>query len=341
MTQVSPGTALTEIASAFAMQVAPSKLAGKVVVVTGGSSGIGRAAAVELARRGARVVVAARREAALEETVQMCREVGGDGMAVIADVTREADVVQLAERALAVTGRIDVWVNNAGVTLFGPLEDTPIEEHRRVVETNLWGAVHGARAVVPIFRRQGSGVLINVSSILGKIGQPFVPSYVISKFALRGLSEALRAELANQPGIEVCTLLPYAVDTPHFRAGANLVGRQAHAMPPVQAPELVARALADLAEHPRRERHVPRSAAAGLALHSLFPGLVERVIHDALSRWHFGQLQEPDAAGNLWQPDQGAATVHGQRRPRIGLPRLIAWLFGHYAGRALAAARTA
>jgi NAD(P)-dependent dehydrogenase (short-subunit alcohol dehydrogenase family) len=216
---------------------AQSRLDGSVVVVTGASSGLGRASAVELARRGANVVVSARRQAALEETAALCRAQGSDARVVVADVTDEGAVGELARRALDINGSIDAWVNNAGVTSFGPLEDTPLDEHRRVIETNLWGSIHGARAIVPIFKRQGRGVLINVGSILSKVGQPFVPSYVISKFALRGLSDALRAELAAHPRIHVCTLLPYAIDTPHFQSAANLIGRQPFAMPPVQSPE--------------------------------------------------------------------------------------------------------
>lgn len=306
----------------------------QTVVITGASSGIGRAAALELARRGARLIVAARRIDAIEDTAQRCRELGAEALAVVSDVTVEKDVAHLASRALEVNGAIDVWVNNAGVTAFGSLEGTPLEEHRRVVETNLWGAVYGARAALPVFRRQGRGTLINVGSILSKVGQPFVPSYVISKFALRGLSEALRAEVANQPNIHICTLLPYAVDTPHFQAGANFVGREAHAMPPAQSPEVVARALVDLIDRPRRELHVPRSAQLGLALHALFPRAVERVIHDALSRWHFGAPQQL-GSGNLWEGKLEPPTIHGERPPQLSFQALIAWLFGHYASRAL------
>lgn len=314
-----------------------SKLAGKVVVVTGASSGLGRAAALELARRKARVVLAARRAETLENTANKCREAGADVRAVVADVTKEADIASLVDRALELTGGIDVWVNNAGVTAFGSLASTPIEDHRRVVETNLWGAVYGARAVVPIFRRQGQGVLINVGSILSKVGQPFVPSYVISKFALRGLSEALRAELADQPNIHVCTLLPYAIDTPHFQVGANLVGRKPYAMPPMQSPEHVARQLASLAERPRRELHVPRVAALGLGLHALFPRAVEHVIHEALSRWHFGAMQEIDARGNLWTPPNEPPHAHGRRPAQLGFASLVGWVFGHYGARGLRA----
>jgi len=312
-------------------------LSDQVIVVTGASSGLGRAAAVELARRGARLVLAARRAEALESCAELCREIGAEALAVPADVTNEGDVARIVETALEAWGRLDAWVNNAGITAFGALESTPVADLRRVLETNLWGAVHGSRAVIPLFRRQGHGVIVNVGSILSKVGQPFVPAYVISKFALHGLTEALRAELADQPGIQVCTLLPYAIDTPHFQVGANLIGRQPHAMPPVQSPEVVARALADLIERPRRELHVPRVAALGLALHALFPAPVEHMIHDALARFHFGAPSPIDPKGNLWRAADEPGTIHGERKPLIGFSGLVGWLLGHYAARGVRA----
>lgn len=314
-----------------------SDLTGKVVVITGASSGLGRAASLELAREGARLVIASRRAETLENTAELCRQAGAEVLTVVTDVTDEGSVNRLATRAQELTGSIDVWVNNAGVTVFGSLEGTPLEDHRRVLETNLWGAVYGARAVVPMFRRQGYGVLLNVGSILGKVGQPFVPSYVISKFALRGLSEALRSELADCPGIHVCTLLPYAIDTPHFQLGANLVGRKPHAMPPVQSPEHVARQLVALIKKPRRELHVPRIAAVALAVHSLFPGPVERVIHDVLARFHFSGGQQLNTAGNLWAPSTEPPSMHGTRKPRAGLATVVGWTLGHFALRGLRA----
>jgi NAD(P)-dependent dehydrogenase (short-subunit alcohol dehydrogenase family) len=301
----------------------------RIVVLTGASSGLGRAAAIEFARRGAHVVLAARRGDALEETARLCREAGGDATVVVTDVTREDDVRALVDAALALRGRIDVWVNNAGVTLFAPLEGAPFEEHRRVIEVNLFGAMYAARAVVPVFRRQRRGVMINVGSILSKIGQPFVPSYVISKFALRGLTEALRTELADLRDVHVCSLLPYAIDTPHFESGGNRVGREAFSMPPVQEPQKVARVMADLAERPVRERHVPRIALLGLALHAILPRTTERLILDVLREWHFGDRPEPRVHGNLFAPDDDVSTAHGTRPPQLGLPALAAWIVGH------------
>jgi short-subunit dehydrogenase len=308
------------------MGSARSKLAGRVVVVTGASSGIGREAALQFARKGCQLVLAARREHELQHVAACCRELGASALVVPTDVSIERDVQDLTSAALAQHGRIDVWVNNAGVTLFARLTDAAFAEHRRVIETNLFGAMHGARAVLPVFRQQKQGVLINVGSVLSEVGQPFVPSYVISKFALRGLSEVLRSELAEEPGVHVCTVFPYAVDTPHFQSGANRIGRQARAMPPMQPPEKVAAAIVALAARPRRELHVPHVAALGLALHWLFPNTTERLLLRALSRFHFDGARQPSTDGNLHEPLEEKGAVHGDRPPQLSSPAFALWL---------------
>ena len=297
----------------------------KVVVITGASSGLGREAARQFAQRGCKVVVAARRRDDLERTVELCKQAGGSALAVVTDVTEEAQVARLAERTLEAFGRIDVWINNAGVTLCAPLEQGPFADHRRVIETNLFGAMLGARAALPVFRRQRRGGLINGGSILSKVGQPFVPTYSISKFALRGMTEALRAEVAEMPNVHVCTLLPFVIDTPHFQTGGNLVGRKARAMPPMQAPEKVARALVRLVERPRRELHVPRIATLGFVAHWLFPRTTERLLLRALRKWHFSSQPEAATTGNLYAPLAEKGERHGRRPPQISTPGFAAW----------------
>jgi NAD(P)-dependent dehydrogenase (short-subunit alcohol dehydrogenase family) len=303
-----------------------ASLAGKVVVVTGASSGLGRAAAVEFARRGARVVVAARRAHALEDTVRLCREVGGEALSVPTDVTKDDDVQRLMQASLALEGRIDVWVNNAGTTLFAPLEQGPFEDHLRVIDTNLFGAMRCARLLIPVFKRQRCGVLINVGSILSKVGQPYVPSYVVSKFGLCGLTEALRTELADLPDVHVCSLLPYAVKTPHFESAANYTGLVPRPVPPVQEPLKVAKALVDLAERPRRERHVPRVALLGLALHALMPRAVERTLLEVLNSWLLGPESAAYGQGTLVAPERQSAAVHGTNAPKSDTLHLASWV---------------
>lgn len=302
------------------------KLRDKVVVITGASSGLGRAIAVELAGRGARLVLAARRLDDLEAVAAECRAAGGDAIVVDTDVTVEAQVHNLADVALDRWGQIDVWINNAGVTVFGLLEQGDFEPHRRVLETNLFGSMYGARAAIPIFREQHRGTLINIGSVLSEVGHAFVPSYVVSKFAVRGLTEALRVEVADEPDIHVCTVIPYAMDTPHFQDAANELGERAYAMPPVQHPEKVARVVADVAERPRRVRHVPRIAALGVALHALRPRLVERLLLDSLRTWHLdGQTELTE--GNLYEPASAHGEIRGERTPRIKTPTFFLWLF--------------
>lgn len=269
-------------------------------------------------------MLAARRQDALEETAKRCRDGGAQAIVVETDVSIEAEVNELARRALEAYGRIDVWVNNAGVTMFSRLEDGATEDHRRVIETNLFGAIYGARAVIPIFRRQRRGVLVNVGSVLSEVGQAFVPSYVISKFGVHGLSETLRVELADEPDIHVCTIIPFSIDTPHFEAAANDIGRAAYALPPMQSPEKVARALASLCERPRRVRFVPRSIVLGLALHALAPRASERLLLDALRTYHL-QERQPQTEGNLYEPRRELARTHGERPPQVSTPRFLAW----------------
>lgn len=309
-----------------------TKLRNSVVVITGASSGLGRAVAVEMAKHGASVVLAARRGESLEDTARTCRSAGGSALVVETDVTEEEQVEHLAAAAIEKFGRIDVWINNAGVTLFSPLEDAPFELHQRVIETNLMGAMLGARAAVPIFRQQKRGVLINVGSVLGEIGHAFVPSYVISKFGIHGLSEALRVELADEPDIHVCTVFPYSIDTPHFEAAANKIQREIRALPPMQSPEKVARAIARLAEKPRRTRHVPRSLVLGLALHAMMPKASERLLLDALRKWHVSDDTQAATEGNLFEPaPKEIERTHGDRPPMLATPRFFAWAAARFA----------
>src|ERR1043166_5831964 len=231
-------------------------IADSVIVITGASSGIGRATAQELASRGAHLVVGARDVAALE----------GLGTAIKCDVTREADVQALARAAVAKFGRIDVWINNAGVYLVGRFEDSPADVFRRVLETNFFGTVHGARAALQQFRKQRRGILINIDSVVASAPQPYTTAYVASKYAVRGFSASLRMELALEKGheIEVCTILPASIDTPLFSHTANYLGRKVKAMSPVNRPEVVARAIASVIERPRRETLVGRGLSMTL-----------------------------------------------------------------------------
>jgi NAD(P)-dependent dehydrogenase (short-subunit alcohol dehydrogenase family) len=260
----------------------------------------------------------------LREVAERCDSLGASTHIVVTDMTRSSDIERLVDETLARWGRIDIWVNNAGTTLFARLEEGEFEAHRQVLETNLIGAMYAARLAIPVFRRQGTGTIINVGSVLSQVGQAFVPSYVISKFGLQGLTEALRTEFADDEQIHVCTVLPYATDTPHFEDGGNQIGRRAHAMPPTQDPEQVAAAIVDVAARPRRQRYVPRYIALGVMLHWLAPNVTERLLLHALQKFHLVSAQ-PHTRGNLFGPTSAKGSVRGVRGPVIGRWAFAAW----------------
>jgi NAD(P)-dependent dehydrogenase (short-subunit alcohol dehydrogenase family) len=294
------------------------KLDGAVVVVTGASSGIGRATALVFAERGAQVVVAARRVDALEELARECQAAGGQALAVPTDTTDEAAVAELVRRAVERFGRIDVWVNNAGVYLLGSLEATPPEAFRRVLETNFFGYVHGARAVLPHFRQQGHGVLINNASVYSHVAAPWLTAYVSSKFAVRGFSEALRQELTDLPDVHVCTVSPSPIDTPIFASTANYSGRAVKAPPPTYPPQQVAGAILASALHPKRERIVGGAGRLVTVAEAVAPRRFERVNRRYVNRLQFAAEPAPATVGNLHAPvSDGRAEVRGgwRRRP--------------------------
>ena len=297
---------------------------GRVILITGASSGIGRLTAHGFAREGASLVLAARQLAALEDAARECRALGARETVVVeTDVAEPGDVDRLAARAVADFGRIDVWVNNAGVTALGRFEDTPPDVFRRVVETNLFGCVHGARAAMRIFRKQGRGVLINMSSMLGVVGEPYASAYVASKFAIRGFSESLRQEVLDAPGIRICTVLPAAMDTPIFRWAANYALRPAKAVAPVYDARRTARLVVRLSHRPRREAVAGGFGRLLMLGRRVWPSLTEHAIARATPGLQFarGNGERPPTAGNVFVPAPagGHAVTGAWPRTRSGV----------------------
>lgn len=302
------------------------ELSTATVVITGASSGIGRATAIAFAEEGANVVLAARNAATLQQAAADCEKAGGQALAVPTDVADEAAVQALARQTVQRFGRIDVWVNNAGVILYGHFEETPSEAFRRVIETNLFGEIHGSRAALAQFRNQRRGVLINVASLWGRITSPYVNAYVTSKFGVRAFSDCLRQGLADLPGhedINVCTILPESIDTPIFRHAGNYAGREARAVPPIAAPERVARTILRCAQHPRREVTV---GGAGHLLelgHWLMPESVfSWMVPYVFGLTALGAEGVESTSGNLFEPMPELNQIDGGYR-HSGIRRVI------------------
>jgi NAD(P)-dependent dehydrogenase (short-subunit alcohol dehydrogenase family) len=286
-------------------------LSGATIVVTGASSGIGRLTALRLAERGANVVVAARRDGPLGTLVEECRRRGGEALGVRTDVADETSVRTLGEAALSRFGRIDGWVNNASVSLIGPFEELPADAFRRTIDVNFHGVVHGSRVALEAFRRQGEGTLVNVASLAGRVGAPYYSAYAAAKHAVVGFSQSLRMELAKSPGINVCTVMPAAIDTPFFQHSGNFAGRPFKPIRPFYQPELVADLIVDLLERPRREVFAGEMAGPSSLFRNLAPGVFERIYGAMVKRDHFAQEPQAPTLGNVFEPVAHGIEVHG------------------------------
>jgi short-subunit dehydrogenase len=287
------------------------------VVITGASSGIGQATAELFARRKARMVLAARNIDALDDVAVRCKAAGGQATVVQTDVTDIGEARSLAERALAELGSIDVWFSNVGVGAIGRYQDTPMDAHEQVIRSNLIGHMNDAHVVLPIFLEQRRGTFINMISLGAFAAAPYAAAYSASKFGLRGFSEALRGELADQPDIQICDVYPGFVDTPGIRHGANFVARTLSAPPPVLNPWRVAAAIVRLADKPRHTTLVGSTAVLTRVAHTLSPSLTSR----AMARFMSGYFDRAEPVelteGNLFEPSPDAAVVEGGlRNPR-------------------------
>lgn len=289
----------------------PGVLKGKVIVITGASSGVGHAAALAFARHGTRLVLAARREEALKDVVKQCEKLGSSAIAVITDVTKSAEVKQLAEKAVEFGGRLDVWVNNAGVLAAGSFSDTPVEVHDQVIRTNLMGYIYGAHAALPYFKKQGSGVLIKHISVGGWFPTPFMTGYSASKFALRGFSESLRGELTRWPGIYVCNLFPAFLDTPGIQHAGNYSGTVLRPAPPIYDPQRVARAMIAVAKYPRNSVAIGSAASFLRVVHFLLPTLSAAITAKVIETYFKKGESTEATSGNLFHPVEFGISIHG------------------------------
>jgi len=292
------------------------ELTNKAIVITGASSGVGRAAAFEFAKYQPALILAARNEETLNEVAHECDRLGATVLVVATDVTDPGSVINLANAANDWAGRIDVWINNAGVLAAGEFGYTPVEVHEQVIRTNLLGYIYGAHAVMPIFKAQQSGVLINNISISGFIPVPYSAGYTASKFGLRGFSEALKAELAVWRDIHVCDLFPAFLDTPGIHHAGNYTNKVLKPAPPVYDPQLVAEAMVQLAVSPRSNKYIGGASLALKISHALFPELTTKLTGFAMRRYFKGAGSLPPTNGNIFNTvDYGMSTNGGFEIP--------------------------
>jgi NAD(P)-dependent dehydrogenase (short-subunit alcohol dehydrogenase family) len=283
-----------------AMKPQLKSLSDQVVVITGASSGIGLVTAKMAAEEGAKVVLASRNENDLRTAVEDIRQQGGQAVHAVADVADPEQVEKIAETALQSFGRIDTWVNNAGVALYGRSLDLSIEDMRRQFDVLYWGVVHGCRAAVPHLRRQG-GSLINVASVLADRSVPLQGNYCAAKHAVKGFTDTLRMELeAEGLPISVTLVKPTSIDTPLFDKAKSLLGVRPQPVSPVYAPEIVARAILDCAQQPVRELNV---GGAGRAM-TAASGIAPRLSDLTLEKIGFESQKSDVPAGrdNLYAP---------------------------------------
>jgi short-subunit dehydrogenase len=303
-----------------------------VVVITGASSGVGRATALRFAGTGASLVLAARRGPALRDVVAECERLGASAIPVVADVTDPAGMDAVAAVAVANFGSVDVWVNCAAVGVYADFTTVPLADFRRVLDVNIMGYVHGARSALAVMNEQGYGVIVNVSSIVGEVTQPYASSYGMSKAAVRALGSTLRQELGLQgkKHIHVVTILPPTLDTPFFGHAANYTGRALRAMPPVYTPDQVAKKIVASVKHPKAEVVVGAAGKALVRQHRTHAVAAEAQMAVLVENGQFKHNEAATAtAGNLYSPSpvaDAAVTGGWHGEGRSGARKALLWL---------------
>jgi len=314
-----------------------------VVVITGGSAGVGRAAARAFARRGAHVGLLARGE---ERLAAACREVEGAGVRCLAVPTDIADadaVEDAAARIEETLGPIDVWVNNAMVSVFSPVRELEAAEVRRVAEVTYLGSVHGILAALRRMQPRDRGTIVQVGSALAYRAIPLQASYCASKFAIRGFVDSVRCELLHdKSGVRITQVHLPAHNTPQFGWVRSRLPFHPKPVPPVYQPELAARAIVRAARHPRREYWIGYPTAATIVANALVPGLIDRYL--ARTNVAAQQTDQPvpeDRADNLFEPvpgDQGAHGIFDAEAKERSVQAALSMHRGAAAGAASAAA---
>jgi short-subunit dehydrogenase len=293
-----------------------TNLQGKTIVITGASSGAGRAAALEFAKYQTNIVIASRNETALSEVKAECEEFGAQVLVVPTDTSDAKAMIALANAAVDWQDRIDVWINNAGVLAAGDFDVTPMAVHEQVIKTNLLGYMNGAHAVLPFFKEQQWGTIINNISIGGFLPVPYGAGYTAAKFGLRGWSEALKGELTQWPEIYVCDLFPAFLDTPGIQHAGNYTGKILKPAPPVYDPVRVAQAMVKVAANPSSNTYVGSVSLLLKLFHAIFPELTTKMTGLVMRRYFKAANSIALSDGNVFTTVDYGMSTHGG----FGLP---------------------
>lgn len=307
------------------MQLKP--ISQQVVAIVGASSGIGRETALRFAKKGAKVVVAARSQSGLVSLVEEIKQAGGDAVYVLADVSEFEQVKAIADKAVATYGRLDTWVHAAATGVLAPFDQITPEEFKRVIDVNLTGQAYGAMAALPYLKQEGRGALIHISSVEARRSIPLQSPYSASKHGVEGFLESLRVELQHEGWqISVTNVMPSVINTPYYNKVRTKLGVKPTGVPPYYQPSIVADAILYVAEHPTRDFIVGDVGKVLDVMQRVSPSLVDNLL--LLIGFAGQRTDEPkseDAPDNVFEPIEGYDRVEGDFG-NLAIPTFTDWL---------------
>ena len=306
-------------------------MSGRVVVVTGASAGVGRAAAKAFGAKGDRVALLARDEEGLDAAAGEVRAAGGEALTIPTDVTQPEAVDRAAERVEHELGPIDVWVNDAMATIFAPFTEIEPVEYRRATEVTYLGFVWGTRAALKRMLPRDRGVIVQVGSALAFRGIPLQAPYCGAKHAIEGFSESLRTELMHDgSAVRVSLVHLPAMNTPQFEIGRTKLPRHPQPVPPIYQPEVAAKAIVWISEHRRRQLYVGAPTLKTVVGNRIDPGLGDRYLaRNGYEAQQADELVDPDRPDNLFEPVPGDHGTHGRFGDGARKHSTVTWLSRH------------
>jgi NAD(P)-dependent dehydrogenase (short-subunit alcohol dehydrogenase family) len=317
--------------------------ASKVVVITGASAGVGRATARRLAKDGAQIALIARGRDGLEGARKEVEEFGGRAIVVMVDVADAGQVEAAAAQIERELGEIDIWINNAMVSVFSPIKEMTPEEFRRVMEVTFLGSVYGTLAALKRMLPRDRGTIVQVGSALAHRSIPLQSAYCAAKHAMQGFTESLRCELIHDKSkVRVTMVQLPALDTPQFGWVKSRLPLKAQPVPPIFQPEVAAKAIYFAAHHPRREFYVAWSSAKAIIANKIAPGLLDHILaRTGYDSQQYDGAEDPNRAHNLWEPVLGDHGVHGDFNARAKKSSTFLWMSEHRGWLVLIAAAVA